>query len=38
MCIENKSGDLGGGEARIGRVSFSKRGKTLYYGGRPCRA
>ena len=34
MYIENKSGGLSGGEARIGRVSFSKRGKTLYYGGR----
>jgi hypothetical protein len=34
MYIENKSGGLSGGEARIGRVSFSKRGKSLYYGGR----
>jgi hypothetical protein len=33
MYIEHK-GDLSGGEARIGRVFFSKRGKTLRYGGR----
>jgi hypothetical protein len=31
MYIENKSGQLAGGEARIGRVSFSKTGSTLYY-------
>jgi hypothetical protein len=33
MFIENKSGQLTGG-ARIGRVSFSKSGSTLYYNGR----
>jgi hypothetical protein len=33
MYIENKAGGLTG-PARIGRVSFSKRGKTLYYRGR----
>jgi hypothetical protein len=33
MYIEHKA-DLSGGEARIGRVSFSKRGKTLRYGGK----
>jgi len=33
MYIECKS-DIRGGPARIGRVSFSKTGKTLYYGGR----
>jgi hypothetical protein len=33
MYIENKSGGLTG-PARIGRVSFSKTGKTLYYGGK----
>ena len=33
MYIENKSKGLVG-PARIGRVTFSKRGKTLYYGGR----
>jgi hypothetical protein len=32
MYIEEKN-DLTG-PARIGRVFFSKRGKTLYYGGR----
>ncbi len=35
MYIECKSDpDELGGPARIGRVSFSKTGKTLYYGGR----
>jgi len=34
MYIENKSGGLTGGEARIGRVTFSKSGSTLYYQGR----
>ena len=33
MYIENKSVGLSG-PARIGRVSFSKTGKTLYYGGK----
>jgi hypothetical protein len=33
MFIEDKSGGLTG-PARIGRVSFSKTGKTLYYQGR----
>lgn len=33
MYIEHKD-ELRGGEARIGRVFFSKRGKTLRYGGR----
>lgn len=33
MYIERKSEGLSGA-ARIGRVSFSKTGKTLYYGGR----
>lgn len=33
MYIECKSDGLSG-PARIGRVSFSKTGKTLYYGGR----
>jgi hypothetical protein len=32
MYIEDKSGGLKG-NARIGRVSFSKTGKTLYYRG-----
>lgn len=33
MYIEDKSEGLSG-PARIGRVSFSKTGRTLYYGGR----
>jgi hypothetical protein len=31
MYIENKSGGLAGGEARIGLVRFSKTGSTIYY-------
>ena len=34
MYIENKSNSLTGGESRIGRVTFSKTGNTLYYQGR----
>ena len=33
MYIENKSTGLSG-PARIGRVTFSKTGKSLYYRGR----
>jgi hypothetical protein len=33
MYIECKAGGLSG-SGRIGRVSFSKTGKTLYYAGR----
>lgn len=33
MYIEDKTGGLEG-EARIGRVYFSKSGKTLYYRGK----
>ena len=33
MYIENKSDGLSG-EARIGRVTFSKTGATIYYRGR----
>lgn len=33
MYIECKAGTLSG-PARVGRVSFSKTGRTLYYGGR----
>ena len=33
MYIEDKSGGLLG-PARIGRVSFSKTGRTIYYRGR----
>jgi hypothetical protein len=34
MYIECKAGALSGGEARIGRVTFSKTGQTIYYNGR----
>ena len=34
MYIENKSGGLSGGEACIGRVTFSKTGSTIYYQNR----
>jgi hypothetical protein len=33
MYIEQKT-DAGAGEARIGRVSFSQTGRTIYYKGR----
>lgn len=33
MYIESKGGGLSG-PARIGRVTFSKSGRTVYYGGR----
>lgn len=34
MYIESKSGPLDGADARIGWVTFSKTGKTVYYRGR----
>ncbi len=34
MYLELKTGYDHNGPARIGRVSFSKTGKTLYYGGK----
>lgn len=34
MYIECKHYGLSGGAARIGRVRFSRTGKTLYYGGK----
>jgi hypothetical protein len=37
MYIEDKSEGLTG-PARIGRVSFSKTGRTLYYGGKSFRS
>jgi hypothetical protein len=37
MYIEDKSGGLSG-PARIGRVSFSKSGSTIYYNGRAFRS
>ena len=37
MYIENKSNGLSG-PARIGLVTFSKAGKTIYYAGRSFRS
>lgn len=37
MYIENKSESLDG-PARIGRVTFSKTGKSVYYGGKTFRS
>lgn len=37
MYLENKSEGLSGGDARIGRVTFSKTGRTVYYCGRTFR-
>lgn len=37
MYIEDKSGGLVGA-ARIGRVTFSKTGRTIYYGGKEFRS
>lgn len=37
MYIESKAGGLTG-PARIGRVTFSKTGRTLYYRGRSFRS
>jgi hypothetical protein len=37
MYIEDKSGDIVG-PARIGRVTFSKTGRTIYYRGRSFRS
>ena len=37
MYIELKSGHGDSGPARIGRVSFSKTGRTVYYNGRTFR-
>lgn len=34
MYIENKTGMLAGGEACIGRVTFSKTRNTIYYQNR----
>jgi hypothetical protein len=34
MYVENKSGLIDGVRARIGWVTFSKTGKTVYYRGR----
>lgn len=37
MYIEDKSGGLIG-QARIGRVTYSKSGRTLHYGGKRFRS
>ena len=37
MYIEDKSGGLSG-PARIGRLTFSKTGKTIYYQGKSFRS
>ena len=37
MYIEGKAGELTG-SARIGRVTFSKTGKTIYYNGQRFRS
>ena len=34
MYVENKDGDIDGYEARIGWVSFSRSGRSVYYRGR----
>jgi hypothetical protein len=34
MYVENKSGNIDGVAARIGWVSFSKSGRSIYYRGR----
>ena len=34
MYVENKSGTIDGADARIGWVTFSKTGSTVYYRGR----
>jgi hypothetical protein len=34
MYVENKDGEIDGAHARIGWVSFSKTGRTVYYRGR----
>jgi hypothetical protein len=34
MYLENKQGDIDGSQARIGWVTFSKTGKSVFYRGR----
>jgi hypothetical protein len=34
MYVENKDGAIDGADARIGWVTFSKTGQTVYYRGR----
>jgi hypothetical protein len=37
MYVENKDGEIDGADGRIGWVTFSKSGKTVYYRGRELR-
>ena len=37
MYIENKEGEIEGSRARIGWVTFSKTGRTVYYNDRSLR-
>lgn len=37
MYVENKNGDIDGVAARIGWVTFSKSGQSVYYRGRELR-
>ncbi|MCW9024711.1 MAG: hypothetical protein OQK73_08500 [Gammaproteobacteria bacterium] len=34
MYVENKDGDIDGVDARIGWVTFSKSGRSVYYRGK----
>jgi len=34
MYVENKNGHIDGADGRIGWVTFSKSGQTIYYRGR----
>jgi hypothetical protein len=34
MYVENKDGDIDGAQARIGWVTFSQTGRSVYYRGR----
>jgi hypothetical protein len=38
MYVENKNGLINGVQARIGWVTFSKTGRTIYYEGRSLKA
>jgi len=38
MYVESKAAGLAGGRARIGRVSTSKTGRTIYYRGQSFRS
>jgi hypothetical protein len=38
MYLENKDGLIDGARARIGWVSFSKSGRTIYYAGRSLKS